>query len=76
MAELKQGDCFGETAHLGHTKRTATIQAYRDTVVMKINSSVIEQTSPSTQLRFYKIFNRTLIHRLTQTSELYSKLIW
>ena len=75
MAELKQGDCFGEMAHLGHTKRTATIQAYRDTVVMKINSAIIEQTSPGTQLRFYKIFNRTLIHRLTQTSELYSKLI-
>jgi serine/threonine protein kinase len=76
MAELKQGDCFGEMAHLGHTKRTATIQAYRDTVVMKINSAIIEQTSHNTQLRFYKIFNRTLIQRLAHTSDLYSKVIW
>ncbi|MBW2623190.1 MAG: protein kinase [Deltaproteobacteria bacterium] len=76
MAELKPGDCFGEMAHLGHSKRTATIQAYRDTVVMKINSAIIEQTSHNTQLRFYKIFNRTLIQRLALTSDLYSKVIW
>jgi len=70
LARLKTGDCFGEMAYMGHAKRTATIMAVVDTVVMKINSTFIAQTSTSTQLRFYKVFNYTLIRRLAETSEL------
>jgi len=73
LAVLTQGDSFGEMAHLGTTKRTATIKSQADTVLMKINSSIIDQTSINTQLRFYKVFSNTLIRRLTRTSELLSK---
>jgi len=73
LADLKQGDSFGEMAHLGTIKRTATIKSLTDSILMKINSSIIDQTSVSTQLRFYKVFSNTLIRRLTRTSELLSK---
>jgi len=73
LAVLTQGDSFGEMAYLGTTKRTATIKSQADTVLMKINSSIIDQTSINTQLRFYKVFSDTLIRRLTRTSELLSK---
>jgi len=72
LAVLKQGDCFGEMAYLGTSKRTATIKTLGDTILMKINASIIEQMSMSTQLRFYKIFSHTLIQRLSRTNKLLS----
>ena len=74
LAVLKQGDCFGEMAYLGKTIRTATIQAITKIILMKINATVIEQTSIATQLCFYKVFSKTLILRLSRTSELLSKV--
>jgi len=74
LAVLKTGDCFGEMAYLGKTTRTATIEALKNTILMKINASIIDQTSISTQLRFYKVFSNTLIQRLAHASELLSKL--
>lgn len=73
LAVLQQGDCFGEMAYLGTTRRTASIETLSNTILMKINASIIEQMSISTQLRFYKVFSSTLIQRLTRTSELFSK---
>jgi len=73
LAVLKQGDCFGEMAYLGTTKRTATIETLSNTILMKINASIIERMSINTQLRFYKVFSHTLIERLSRTSELFSK---
>jgi len=74
LAVLKQGDCFGEMAYLGKTKRTATIEARGNTILIKINATVIEQMSINTQLCFYKIFSHTLIQRLSRTSELLSSV--
>ena len=69
LAILKRGDCFGEMAYIGKIKRTATIEAFDNTILMKINSTVVDQMSMGTQLRFYKVFSNTLIQRLAVTSE-------
>jgi len=73
LAVLKPGECFGEMTYLATHRRTATIQAQSSTILIKINASIIAQTSISTQLRFYKVFSHTLIERLSHTSELLSK---
>jgi len=73
LALLKQGDCFGEMAYLGKTKRTATIDVVGKAFLMKIKASIIDQMSISTQFRFYKVFSKTLIRRLSQTTDLLSK---
>lgn len=73
LAVLEKGDCFGEMAYLGKTERTASIMAISDVMLMKINASLMEQASPNTQLRFYKVFVSTLIKRLTKASELLSQ---
>jgi serine/threonine protein kinase len=73
LTMLEKGDCFGEMAYLGRIERTATIKAIKDTILMKVNASIIDQTSINTQLCFYKVFTTTLIHRLIYTSELLSK---
>ncbi len=70
---LHSGDCFGEMGYLAKTKRTASIVAENATALMKINSTVISQVSLNCQVRFLKVFLRTLIHRLSATTEIISQ---
>ena len=70
---LSQGDCFGEMGYLAKTKRTASIKSDDDTAILKVNSTVISQVSQNCQIRFLKVFLRTLIHRLSATTEKVSK---
>jgi serine/threonine protein kinase len=69
LRTLSKGDCFGEMAYLAKTKRTATIAAQERTSLLKLNSTVISQVSLNCQVRFLKVFLRTLIHRLSATTE-------
>lgn len=69
IRKLGTGDCFGEMGYLTKTKRTATIRSAGDTSILKINSTVISQVSLNCQVRFLKVFLRTLIHRLSATTE-------
>ncbi len=66
---LGKGDCFGEMGYLAKTKRTASIKSEGKTALLKINSTVISQVSLNCQVRFLKVFLRTLIHRLSVTTE-------
>jgi serine/threonine protein kinase len=61
---LAEGDCFGETSYVDGAKRTATITAIGDVTLIRVSSSLLEQASASCQLRFNKVFLRTLIQRL------------
>ncbi len=70
---LELGDCFGEMGYLAKTKRTASISAEVATSLIKINSTVISQVSLNCQVRFLKVFLRTLIHRLSATTEVISQ---
>jgi len=71
MGALEAGDCFGETSYLQGARRTATIRALDDVTVLKVSSTLLEQVSASCQLRFNRVFLRTLISRL-QASDLES----
>jgi serine/threonine protein kinase len=73
IRSLEGGDCFGEMGYLAKTKRTATIVAETDTSLLKVNSTVISQVSLNCQVRFLKVFLRTLIHRLSATTEIISQ---
>ncbi|HEX7029918.1 MAG TPA: serine/threonine-protein kinase [Gammaproteobacteria bacterium] len=69
LGKLQEGDCFGEMGYLNKTERTATVTSEKGVAVMRVNSTLIEQASMACQLRFHKVFLRTLIERLTRTSE-------
>ena len=73
LGELVEGDCFGEMGYLNKTKRTATVTAKVPVSLMKVNSTLIEQVTAECQLRFYKVFLRVLIERLTKTTEMVVK---
>lgn len=68
IATLQQGDCFGEVGFLSSYKRTATVIANGNVLVLKINSVSIDSLAVETQLHYYKAFNETLIYRLLMTS--------
>lgn len=69
ICTLSTGDCFGEMGYLTKAKRTATIAANTEVILLKINEILMDQASMPCQLRFNKMFVKTLIERLARTSE-------
>ncbi|MET0658142.1 MAG: serine/threonine-protein kinase [Steroidobacteraceae bacterium] len=64
VGQLDSGDCFGETSYVRGAKRQATIKALTDVTLMKVSSTLLEQASAACQLRFNRVFLRSLISRL------------
>ena len=64
LGQLDAGECFGETSYVRGAKRQATIKALTDVTLMKVSSTLLEQASAACQLRFNKVFLRSLISRL------------
>jgi len=61
---LSTGECFGEASYVPGAKRNATIRATTPVTVIKVSSTLLEQVSASCQLRFNRVFLRSLIGRL------------
>lgn len=69
IGALTQGDCFGEMGYISKTQRTASIYADGRVSLLKAKSTLMDQASESCQLRFTKVFLRTLILRLSHATE-------
>ena len=61
---LENGACFGETSYVRGAKRTASIKANGPVTILRVSSTLMEQVSSDCQLRFNKVFLRSLITRL------------
>ena len=68
MMTLNKGDVFGEIAFLTATRRTATVSAHSEVLVLKINANAMDEVSDDVQLRYYRVFCESLIYRLSITS--------
>ena len=64
MGRLEDGACFGETSYVRGAKRTASIKASGRVMILRVSSTLMEQVSSACQLRFNKVFLRSLITRL------------
>ncbi|MEL6366977.1 MAG: serine/threonine-protein kinase [Pseudomonadota bacterium] len=64
VGELGRGDCFGESSYLSEAKRNASIRARTPVTLLRVSATLMEQVSSSCQLRFNKVFLRSLIERL------------
>ena len=64
LGTLVGGECFGETSYVRGAKRQASIQAVGAVTILRVSSTLMEQVSSSCQLRFNKVFLRSLINRL------------
>ena len=65
---LSEGDCFGEMGFLTGFKRTASIVAATQVLLLKVNGTLMQKVSKDCQLRYYKVFTETLVYRLCVTS--------
>lgn len=65
---LGKGDCFGEMGFVAETRRSATIIAASDTVVLKLDRATIDLAPQETQVLYYRTFAETLVYRLAVTS--------
>jgi serine/threonine protein kinase len=61
---LGSGDCFGEASYDSDVKTTSTVKAEQSVTVLSVSETLLEQVSSACQLRFNKVFLRTLIMRL------------
>ncbi len=75
IATLSEGECIGEMGYLLEGKRSASIVATEEVTVMKIASGVREWASLPVQIRLNKVFQQTLIERLTESSKRLAKAI-
>jgi eukaryotic-like serine/threonine-protein kinase len=66
---LETGDCFGESSYLPGARRSASVRTASTVTLLKVGATLLEQASSSCQLRFNRVFLRSLIERL-QKSEL------
>ena len=64
VGALSSGECFGETSYVRGAKRQASIKANGAVTILRVSSTLMEQVSSSCQLRFNKVFLRSLIERL------------
>ena len=74
VESLQDGMCFGEMGYLSKARRTASVIAKAECSVMKVNAETIDSANQSTQLRFHKVFVKTLIERLTYTTGLLTEI--
>jgi len=65
IATIGAGECFGEMACIAGQARVAAVQAETDCILMKINATLIDRSSESIQLLFFKNFATTLVKRLS-----------
>lgn len=68
IATVGQGECFGEMAYISGRARTATVVAETDCILLVISAPLIDNSSESIQLRFFKNFALTLVNRFTGES--------
>ena len=69
LGEMETGSCFGEASYVSGVKRTATIRAKDAVDVVSVSATLLEQLSTECQLRFNKVFLRSLIRRLQGNTE-------
>jgi serine/threonine protein kinase len=61
---FEAGDCFGEAGYVSDARQSSTIKANDAVTVLSVSSTLLEQVSTECQLRFTKVFLRSLIVRL------------
>jgi serine/threonine protein kinase len=64
VGSFEAGGCFGEASYISNSKLTSTVKAENAVTMLSVSSTLLEQASTEAQLRFNKVFLRSLILRL------------
>jgi len=66
---LSTGDCFGESSYVPGARRSASVRTSGNVTLLKVGATLLEQASASCQLRFNRVFLRSLIARLQKSEQ-------
>ncbi len=64
IRQIGVGECFGESTYLPGARRVASVRAEGNVTLLRVGATLLEQASASCQLRFNRVFLRSLIERL------------
>ncbi|GAG27268.1 unnamed protein product, partial [marine sediment metagenome] len=64
VGSFETGDCFGEASYRADLKQMSCVRADGSATMLSVSSTLLEQASTESQLRFNKVFLRALIRRL------------
>jgi eukaryotic-like serine/threonine-protein kinase len=69
VGHLGTGDCFGESSYVPGARRSASVSTAGTVTLLKVGATLLEQASASCQLRFNRVFLRSLIERLQKSEQ-------
>jgi eukaryotic-like serine/threonine-protein kinase len=67
VGQLSTGDCFGEASYVPGARRSASVLTAGNVTLLKVGATLLEQSSAACQLRFNRVFLRSLIERLQKS---------
>jgi hypothetical protein len=69
IGQLSTGDCFGEASYVPGARRSASVRTSGNVTLLKVGATLLEQSSAACQLRFNRVFLRSLIERLQKSEQ-------
>ncbi|HXC58040.1 MAG TPA: serine/threonine-protein kinase, partial [Steroidobacteraceae bacterium] len=69
VGQLSTGDCFGEASYVPGARRSASVLTAGNVTLLKVGATLLEQSSAACQLRFNRVFLRSLIERLQKSEQ-------
>ena len=74
LAKLEPGEFFGEISFLTRKPRTATVTADEDTIVLKVDETMLEKLEASTREKIKDNITEKLIERLIYMNNVFESL--
>ena len=68
VATIDPGECFGEMSYLASQPRSATVVAQSSCSLLKIKSTLLNKSSESVQLLFFRRFSAILARRVASST--------
>ncbi|MDG4475043.1 serine/threonine-protein kinase [Thiovibrio frasassiensis] len=75
LETLRDGSCVGEMSMIDHLPRSASVVAFKKTVALVVNETVLRHNNPKLCLKLYRNLATTLSERLRASEAKYLKLL-
>lgn len=75
LETLREGSCVGEMSMIDHMPRSASVVAFKKTVALVLNETVLRHNNPKLCLKLYRNLATTLSERLRANEAKYLKLL-
>ena len=75
LETLRDGSCVGEMSMIDHMPRSASVVAFKKTVALVLNETVLRHNNPKLCLKLYRNLATTLSERLRGSEAKYLKLL-